>query len=73
MRLEWSGDVDIGDGNLQKQYSNYMERVSLVKHINRQLSEVNLQRILTAGDLLCIKESIVKDLTYIDKGTSKTV
>ena len=67
MRFEWSGDVDLGDGHREKQYHEYMEYVSTVKHINRQLSNVE-QRILTTADLLSIKGSIVNDLSYIDKG-----
>ena len=67
MIFEWSGDVDLGDGHFEKQYHEYMEYVSTVKHINHQLSNVE-QRILTTADLLSIKGSIVNDLSYIDKG-----
>ena len=45
MRLEWSGDVDLNDGRLQKQYDEYMKRVNLVQHINRQLSATEERRL----------------------------
>ena len=66
MRLEWSGDVDLNDGRLQKQYDEYMKRVNLVQHINRQFSATE-ERRLTIKDLPSFKLSIVNDLSYIDK------
>ena len=36
-RQEWYGDVDLGDGELQKQYEAYMGRLKLVDGISREI------------------------------------
>lgn len=33
MRLDWGGDVDLGDGELQKQHEDYLCWIQLVKSI----------------------------------------
>ena len=65
-RSEWTGDVDMGDGKLQKQYHDYVKRIELVKGINRQFSDT--QRQLTIEDLSDIQQSLQSDLTFIPTG-----
>ncbi len=32
MRKKWSGDLDLNDGKLQKQYASYMEELSFIQN-----------------------------------------
>lgn len=67
VRLEWSGDVDLGDGSLQKQYDDYLSRIKLDKSI--ALSLYNSEQFhSTIDDLQTIKCSLEKDLSFISIG-----
>ena len=52
---QWSGDVDLRDGRVQKQHADYLKRIELVNGLNHQKQ----QRIDT---LQTIKQSLQKDL-----------
>lgn len=39
MRLEWGGDVDFGDGHVQKQHKEYLDLISLVGGLVRDVSD----------------------------------
>lgn len=67
MRGEWSGDIDLGDGSLQKQYKNYTNRVDLVKGICQAVCGP-CQRSLTVKDLSSIQLSLKEDLLFIPAG-----
>lgn len=67
MRSEWGGDIDLGDGKLQKQYEKYLCRIKLVKGIVRNLGNSH-QRSLVTSDLHKIQESLKDDLTFIPTG-----
>ena len=67
MRLEWGGDIDLGDGELQRQHEKYLCRVQLVKGILRNVCDVH-QRNLIILDLQMIKESLEEDLLFILTG-----
>lgn len=68
MRLEWGGDIDLGDGKLQQQYEKYLCRVQLVKGIVRDLINLH-QRSLIISDLHKIQESLEDDLSFIPTGS----
>ena len=53
MRLEWGGDVDLGDRKLQQHYKTYLSRLTLAKGIVRDLNDSN-QRNSTISDLINI-------------------
>ena len=44
-RQEWYGDVDVGDGVVQKQHQDYLDRLALVEGLCRNLSDAH-QRLL---------------------------
>ena len=66
--LEWGGDIDLGDGELQKQHEKYLCRVQLVKGILRNVSDVH-QRSLTISDLHKIQKSLEDDLLFLPTGS----
>lgn len=65
---KWSGDVDMGDGCVQKQHEDYLKRIELVNHINRNLHDIQ-KRQCVLQDLNSIQQSLKSDLSYIPTGT----
>ncbi len=68
VRGEWGGDVDLGDGQLQKQFEEYSDRISTVKGICRQLGNP-VERSRTILDIAVIKKHLEDDLEFIPTGT----
>ena len=68
-RQEWYGDVDLGDGELQKQYEAYMGRLKLVDGICREIHQDRHQRLQTCSDLRVILAQLKEDREFIDKGS----
>ncbi len=68
MRLEWGGDVDLGDGKLLSQHEKYLSRVHMVKGMVRNLNDSD-QRSLSISDIVNIKASLDNDLVFIPKGS----
>ena len=67
MRGEWGGDVDLGDGNLLKQFEEYSDLISRVKGMCRQLAN-SVERSRTLLDFGIVKKSLGDDLEFIPKG-----
>lgn len=67
MRSEWGGDIDLGDGKLQKQYEKYLSRLQLVKSIVRTIDDAH-QRALIVHDLREIMKNLDDDLSFIPTG-----
>ena len=67
MRLEWGGDINLGDGKLNEQYEKYLRRLEIVNGIVRSLSNLH-QRSLIKSDLHQIQESLRDDLSFIPTG-----
>ena len=65
--LEWCGDIDLEDGELQKQHEKYLCRVQLVKGILRNVGDVH-QHSLTISDLHKIQKSLEDDLLFLPTG-----
>ena len=62
VKLQWSGDVDLADGSLQKKYDDYMKCL--------RMAEVVGKNIRNAGkELSDILEDINKNLDFIQSGT----
>ena len=66
-RKQWSGDVDMGDGAVQKQYEEYLKRIEVVNRIGRNLHD-HKERMDTLKDLDTIKKSLKSDLSFIPTG-----
>ena len=48
VRLEWAGDVDLDDGQLQRMYSAYIQRLTFVQGIgsgSRSDSAISLLKV----------------------------
>ena len=60
-KLLWSGDVDLADGSLQKQYEEYRERL-------KNAEVVALERQNACSDLEKILDDIKKDLKFLHAG-----
>ena len=60
-KLYWSGDVDLVDGALQKQYKAYKQRLEETK-------EIGGRRQSTAQDLDSALSSLSKDLEFVQSG-----
>lgn len=67
MKLEWNGDVDLGDGSVQKQHDDYVKHINLVNCIDRQLCDMK-KREATIQDLHSLKQSLQSDLSFIPSG-----
>ena len=66
-RQEWYGDVDLGDGELQGKYEDYINRLKLVDGLCRQVHDQH-QRLLTCTDLRIIVTQLEDDRGFINKG-----
>ncbi len=67
MRLEWGGDVDLGDGKLQAQRKEYLDQISLVKGLVRDTT-VPHKRSLVISDLKEIKKIVDRQLCVAPEG-----
>ena len=61
--MQWSGDVDLNDGSLQKQYERYLTRLGNAKGIGLKGGKQGALR-----DLEIVKSDILKDLQYVTSG-----
>ena len=60
-RFEWSGDVDLGDGSVQKQHVDYLARIERVNGLS--LDKQNLM-----DELYTVQQSLKEDLRYLPGG-----
>ena len=65
-KLQWSGDVDLNDGSLQKQYEAYRKRLAFAENIG--LDEEHSDVI---GQLTSVSKDISDDLELIHSGKRK--
>lgn len=61
VNLKWSGDVDINDGQLQKQYEEYVSRLESIK-------KAGLVQECACVELMHLLEDITKDLHNVQSG-----
>ena len=61
-KLQWSGDVDLGDGSLQKQFQSYKLRL-------QKAEKLSVSRETAVEDLNESLSAINEDLKFIQSGT----
>ena len=59
----WSGDVDLNDGGLQKQYDDYIKRIDQAKKLSIQNGESE-----ACSQLKSLLDDLTKDLEFIHSG-----
>ena len=64
LQRQWSGDVDLNDGSLQKQYNDYINRIGQAKKLGLERHQVDDQLDLLLSDF-------TKDLKFINSGNLK--
>ncbi|XP_065884178.1 uncharacterized protein [Dysidea avara] len=64
-KLQWSGDVDLADGALQKQYKAYQQRLDVTK-------AMGLKRESRVQDLTTALSSLSKDLEFVQSELIKS-
>ena len=62
MKFEWSGDVDLGDGSVQKQHADYLARIKRVNGLSLDNQDL-------VDELYTIQQSLKEDLRYLPGGT----
>ena len=67
VRLEWNGDVDMGTGELQVMYQDYMGRLERI----RSMRDRGIQDSLRV--LLHEKVDLTEDLDYISQGKTSFI
>ena len=60
-RLQWSGDVDLGDRALQKQFQSYKLHLQMVKKLSARMESA-------AEDLRAVLSSVNEDVEFIQAG-----
>ena len=61
LQRQWSEDVDLNDGSLQKQYNDYINRIEQAKQLGLERGQVDDHLELLLHDL-------TKDLEFINSG-----
>ena len=61
VRLKWSGDVDLNDGSLQKDYDAYQHRL-------KQIEETGISESNVIDQLKMLLDSLSKDLEFLNSG-----
>ncbi len=67
VRGEWSGDVDLPDGKLQKQFEKYVKQLKFISVIGL---EARQSRLNILEDLTLVKGELLQDLTFVSSGTA---
>lgn len=63
VRLEWSGDVDLNDGEVEKVRVAYLNRLKFIENIGMNRSNDQLQH-----DLTVLEKELKEDLTFLSAG-----
>lgn len=64
LKLEWNGDVDLGDGKLQKLYQEYRDRLEVIGNLDSEIGAVE-GTFTGVFTLQKIKWEIDSDLEFI--------
>ena len=62
-KQQWSGDIDLNDGSLQKKYESYIKRLEMAEVVGKNMGNAR-------KDLADVLNDINKDLEFIQSGTS---
>lgn len=60
VRLEWSGDANLNDGEVQKVRAAYLNRLKFIENIGMNKSNGQLQH-----DLTVLENELKEDLTFL--------
>ena len=61
---DWTGDVDLNDGQLAKLHSSFLNRLDFLSDICRDLTDSS-EREKTLSDLRVEQAQLCKDLTFL--------
>ena len=64
VRREWSGDVDLGDGQVKQLHDTYLNRLKFIKSIGLGQSVEHARQ-----DLVHLGSDMKEDLTFLSSGT----
>ena len=65
MKNKWSGDVDLGDGSVERLHDDYMEQLSFIKNIG--LKDHRSDDKITL-DLSRVKHQLEESMTFLTNG-----
>ena len=65
MQLKWSGDVDLNNGNVERDYQQYKSRLQMVSTLGLG---VRRARPVFKDDLSTVHQNLVKDKDFLVKG-----
>ena len=69
VKHEWSGDVDLGDGAVQKEYATYLERLEFVDSLQLTCDDKCLEML---SALKGVHTQLINDRDFIDSGMKRT-
>lgn len=65
---DWTGDVDLNDGQLAKLHSSFLSRLAFIANICRDITN-SIKREKTLSDLKVEQAQLRKDLAFLYKST----
>ena len=65
MKNKWSGDVDLGDGSVERLHDDYMEQLSFIKNIGLKYHRSDDKITL---DLSRVKHQLEESMTFLTNG-----
>ena len=66
MDHKWSGDVDMGDGKVEKQHKTYIERLEFISRMTRKDLPDEMEKLKAELDDLLIGIKSIFSCTHID-------
>ena len=70
VKNEWDGDVDLSDGEVQKQQAAYLKQLELINGLCQNLIDPQ-EKSCTIQDLHSLRSSLSRDGVFIDKGIQR--
>lgn len=61
MRMKWSGDVDLNNGDLEEQYNKYIKRLDFIEGLG-----LNSRQAQLLDDLTALHDTLGSDLSSVD-------
>ena len=62
VHLEWSGDVDLNDGSIQRSHEAYIQRLKFIEKIGLR------KRVTLHPDITTLESSLKDDLIFLSSG-----
>ena len=67
VRLEWSGDVDLNDGSMQRSHEAYIQRLKFIEKIGLR------ERITLHPDITTLESGLKDDLVFLLSGVMNEI